>query len=93
MPNAQEVDRMVTIPIQTEEEVLVELEEIARGRQITVQEVAKEALLHYLRQHTSRPSPYSFIGIWHSGKRSISQEVEAALEQGINRHKGWSMAE
>jgi hypothetical protein len=76
---------MVTIPIQTEDEVLLELEEIARQRRTTVQDVAQEALLHYLREQPPRSGAYSLIGIWHSGKRSVSQEIEAALGQAANR--------
>jgi hypothetical protein len=84
---------MVTIPIQAEEDVLVELEEIARQQQTTVQAVAKEALLHYLRERPPHRGTYSFVGIWHSGKVDLSQQVETGLEQAANRREGWSLAE
>jgi hypothetical protein len=85
---------MVTIPIDTEEKVLTELEEIARRRETTVQDVAREALLHYLKEQAEHSGPsYSFIGIWHSGKHSLSREVEAVLEEGANRREGWSLPE
>ena len=84
---------MVTISIQTEEQVLAELTEIARRRQTSVQDITQEALRHCLREQTAQSGSYTFIGIWHSGKRSLSQEAETALEQAASRREGWRLAE
>ncbi len=73
---------MATIPIDTEEKVLTELREIAWRRKTTVQDVAREALPHYVHEKAAHSGPYSFIGIWHSGKYSLSREVEVALDEG-----------
>lgn len=85
---------MVTISIQTEEEILNALREVARQKQITLEEVTEEALQQYLQRHISPPSPlYSFIGIGHSGKGNISTQVETTLTQAANRRAGWSLTE
>lgn len=84
---------MVTISIQTEEEVLKALKEIAKQKQSTVEEVTEEALHLYLQRHIAFPPPYSFIGIGHSGKGNISTQVEASLTQAANRREGWSLTE
>lgn len=84
---------MVTISIQTEEEVLKALKEVAKQKQSTVEEVTEEALHQYLQRHIASPPPYSFIGIGHSGKGNISTQVEARLTQAANRQEGWSLTE
>jgi predicted transcriptional regulator len=84
---------MVTIRVQAEEEVLAELEEIARRRRSTVQAVATEALRHYVREQSVQSGPYSFIGIWHSGRHNLSREVEATLAQAADRREGWRQPE
>lgn len=85
---------MVTIQIQTEETTLMALQEIAAQKQVTLEELTQEALRQYLhRQAPSSSRPYSFIGIGHSGKKSISTQVESTLAQAANRREGWSLPE
>lgn len=84
---------MVTISIQTEEEILTALKEIAKQKQSTVEEVTEEALQQYLQRHVALARSYSFVGIGHSGKGNISTRVEATLSQAANRQEGWSLTE
>jgi hypothetical protein len=84
---------MVTISIQTEEEILNALKEIAKQKQSTVEEVTEEALQQYLQRHVSPARSYSFVGIGHSGKGNISSRVEETLNQAANRREGWSLPE
>jgi hypothetical protein len=84
---------MVTISIQTEEATLKAIKEIAERKQTTVEEVAQEALQQYLQSQTLPAPSYSFIGIGHSGKRSISTQVEAVLAETAHRREGWSLVE
>ncbi len=67
---------MVTLAIQAEETLVTALEEIAQRKQTSVEDVAREALQHYLQTQSVQPKPYSFIGIGHSGKGNISTQVE-----------------
>ncbi len=82
---------MVTIAIQTEEPVLKALQEMAARKQTTLEAITQEALQQYLQQQLSPKRSYSFIGIGHSGKGSISTQVEATLIQAANRRAGWSL--
>jgi len=84
---------MVTIAIQAEEQLLTALQEIAKQKQTTVEDVAKEALLHYIQVHPDSPVQYSFIGIGHSGKENISKQVDKTLEKAANRREGWNLTE
>jgi hypothetical protein len=82
---------MVTIAIQAEEQLVSALQEIARQKQTTVEDVAKEALLHYVQVHPDTLNQYSFIGIGHSGKENISTQVDQTLEKAANRREGLSL--
>jgi hypothetical protein len=66
---------MVTISIQTEEETLKALKEVAKQKQSTLEEITQEALQQYLQQHSHPAHSYSFIGIGHSGKGNISSQM------------------
>lgn len=84
---------MVTISIQTEEEILKALKEVAEQKQRTVEEITQEALHQYLQRHSSSYRSYSFIGIAHSSKGNLSTQVETTLNQAANRREGWSLTE
>ncbi len=84
---------MVTISIQTEEKVLNALNEVAKQKQSTLEEVTQEALQEYLQQYSQPVPSYSFIGIGHSGKGNISSQVETTLSRAARRREGWSLSE
>jgi hypothetical protein len=80
---------MVTITIQTEETTLTALQAVANQKQVSLEDIAQEALRQYLqRQTTPAPQPYSFIGIGHSGKKNASSQIEAILVEAANRREG-----
>ena len=84
---------MTTITIQTEDEIMKALKQIAKCKLVTTDALIKEALLNYLQLQTPKSKKYSFIGIGHSGKRSISKQVETTLKKAANRREGWSLSE
>ena len=92
-PTFQEVNLMTTIAIQAEEPLVTALETIAKRRQITIEDVTKEALWQYLKEKMLASKPYSFAGIGHSGKKNLSTQVEDILTQNANRREGWSLNE
>jgi hypothetical protein len=48
-----------------------------------------EALRH--RGTEQNPRRYSFVGIAHSGKGSLSSEIETLLDEAVDRREGWSL--
>jgi hypothetical protein len=70
---------MVIISIRTEEEILKALKEVAQQKQRTVEEITQEALQQYLQKHSHPARFYSFIGIGHSSKGTLSTQVEAMI--------------
>lgn len=84
---------MTTITIQTEEEIVRALKQVAKSKLITTEALVKEALLNYLQLQFPKSKKYSFIGIGHSGKRNISMQIETKLKKAANRREGWSFSE
>ena len=76
---------MKNINIEAEEELIAALEKMAETRSTTVDRIIKEALRGYLQSESSQTKAYSFIGIGHSGKKSLSTQVDAALAEAANR--------
>ena len=81
---------MTSITITADDQLVELLRLIAAKRATTLEAVAQEALTHYVRAHPIRNRRYSFIGIGHSGKKNLSQQVDATLAQAANRREGWS---
>ena len=82
---------MLSITITADDQLVEMLKLIAAKRATTLEAVAQEALTQYVRAHPPRQRRYSFIGIGRSGKKNLSQQVEAALAQAANRREGWSL--
>lgn len=88
---------MTTITIEAEADLLMALEKTAQYQATTVESLIQEVLQQYLSTSSSVPvtpanesKKYSFIGIWHSGKKDLSTRVEEILaeEMGRNIHHG-----
>jgi len=80
--------------IHLEENLVSELEIMAKHKLTTVEALVKDVLRHYLQvEKELPPKKYSFIGIGHSGKKNLSTQVEKTLEKGANRIEGWSLSE
>jgi hypothetical protein len=82
---------MVTLTIPTDEQLLAQLEKLAVSEDTTVEEIARQALQHYVQEHPVSPRTYSFIGIGHSGKGTLSVQAEEILSESADRREGWSL--
>ncbi len=82
---------MPTLAIQTEQPLLVALEQLAQNRKTSLEALIKEILWQYLQQPPPPPKTYSFIGIGHSGKKNLSTQVEEILANSLQRKEGWSL--
>jgi hypothetical protein len=83
---------MLIIHIQ-ENELAQAIEQLAAQREKTVEEIAKDALQHYLSEQPSTPPAYSFIGIGRSGKTNLSEQVDEILAEAADRKEGWRLPE
>jgi hypothetical protein len=83
---------MENITIQADEEMLAALKRIAEYNSISIEGVARKALLQYLQSFEKKSKTYSFIGIGKSGKKNISIQAEDILSKEIDRKKGWSLS-
>jgi hypothetical protein len=84
---------MTTITIETEADLLTALEKTAQSQATTVESLIKEVLQQYLSTSArepvvpaNEPKKYSFIGIWHSGKKDLSTRVEEILAEEMGRN-------
>jgi plasmid stability protein len=82
---------MTLITISADDKLVEALRLIAQKRSTSLDAVAREALTNYVRSHPIPKRRYSFVGIGRSGKRDLSQQVEATLAQAANRREGWSL--
>ena len=83
---------MTTITIEAEADLLMALEKTAQSQATTVESLIKEMLQQYLSTPSSvpvtpvtEPKKYSFIGIWHSGKKDLSVRAEEILAEEMGR--------
>lgn len=93
---------MTTLTIEAEDELLVALEQIAQLQRTTVESVIKDTLRQRLQSfpttsnstapvdQATSSNRYSFLGIWHSGKRNLSTQVEEVLAEEMGRDRHWS---
>lgn len=59
-----------------EEELLVELKQLAKAQKRPVAEIVREALRQYLSAHRRAPRRLSFLGIGASGRTDLSEKAE-----------------
>jgi len=83
---------MTTITIETEADLLMALEKTAQSQATTVESLIKEVLQQYLSTSArepvvpaNEPQKYSFIGIWHSGKKDLSVRSEEIFAEEMER--------
>ena len=67
------------------------LKEIARQRAMTLDAIAREALLSYIQARPWETRNYSFVGIGRSGRGDLSTSVDEILAKNANRQEGWSL--
>jgi Ribbon-helix-helix protein, copG family len=79
---------MARTTILLDDDLLLEVKQMARARGITVTEVVREALEASLKRQ-SRTPVLSFTGVGRSGRRSISKDAEKALRRKVDRREGW----
>ena len=79
---------MARTTILLDDDLLLEVKQMARARGLTVTEVVREALEASLKRQ-SRPPVLSFTGVGRSGRRSISKDAEKALRRKVDRREGW----
>ena len=72
---------MTNITIAADENLVEALKTIAEQKATTVEVVAREALADYVRSQPARTRTYSFIGLFHSGKKNLSTQVEKIIEE------------
>lgn len=84
---------MEFLTIQADQKLVSALKKIAKRKHISVESVAKEALLSYVQLQPATKKKYSIIGIARSGKGNLSVDAENILEKSANRREGWSLPE
>lgn len=83
---------MTEITLRADDQLVTELQAIAKRESATVEEIAREALCSYVRsQRQAVAGHYSFIGIGHSGQHDLSSRVEEILDESADRREGWSL--
>jgi predicted DNA-binding ribbon-helix-helix protein len=79
---------MARTTILLDDDLLLEVKQMARARGITVTEVVREALEASLKRQ-SRTPVLSFTGVGRSGRHSISKDAEKVLRRKLDRREGW----
>jgi hypothetical protein len=75
--------------ILADDQLLLDVKQLAARQGKTVTAIVQEALSAYLE--ANRPSrPLSFIGIGHSGNPQLAEGADAALRAEIDAIEGWS---
>jgi metal-responsive CopG/Arc/MetJ family transcriptional regulator len=82
-----EVD-MTRTTILIEDDLLLEVKQLARSQGTTTTEIIREALKAYIGRRRRARVP-SFTGVGRSGRRSVSKNAEAILRQKVERREGW----
>ena len=84
---------MTDLTLPTDDALWRELNEIARQQNVTVTDVALQALRVYVQASAPRPTPrYSFIGIGRRKPGPASTPVEEILQREVDRRTGWGRA-
>lgn len=79
---------MARTTVLLDDDLLLEIKQLARANGTTVTEVIREALQAYLGQRRRTPT-LSFTGMGKSGRRSISKQAEAILRRKVDSREGW----
>lgn len=79
---------MARTTILLDDDLLLEVKQLARANGITATEVIREALKAYIERQ-QRTRTLSFTGVGKSGRRSISKQAEAILRRKADRREGW----
>jgi hypothetical protein len=83
---------MTEITLRADDQLVSELQAIAKRESATIEEIAHEALDSYVRAHRQAgPGRYSFIGIGHSGQHDLSSRADEILDASADRREGWSL--
>ena len=73
-----------------EEDVLLELKQLARAQSRTMTELVRDALQEYIQAHRPKRRRLSFFEIGASGHADLSERVEEILTDAVRRESGWS---
>ena len=73
-----------------DEDVLLELKQLARAQSRTMTELVRDALREYIQAHRPKRRRLSFMGIGASGQTDLSERVEEILTAAVRRESGWS---
>lgn len=77
--------------IVADEELLLEVKQIASEEDQSVSEVIQEALREYVKsKRQSKRGRISFVGAGRSNRADISEKAEEILAEDIRRTGGWS---
>lgn len=79
---------MARTTILLDDDLLLEVKQLARANGVTATEVIREALKAYIERQ-QRTRTLSFTGVGKSGRRSISKQAEAILRRKGDRREGW----
>lgn len=73
-----------------DEDVLLELKQLAKAQKRTVTDLVRDALREYLKIHHLKPRRFSFMGIGSSDRTDLAEKAEEILAQEIDPKTGWS---
>ena len=84
---------MTDLTIPTDDALWRELNEIAQQQNVTVTDVALQALRVYVKASAARHAQrYSFIGIGRHKHGPASTQAEEILQREVDRRTGWGRA-
>lgn len=73
-----------------DEDMLLELKQIAKAQNRTVADLVRGALQEYIQARRPKRRRLSFFGIGASGHADLSERVEEILTEAVQRESGWS---
>mgnify|MGYP001102822862 CR=1 FL=1 len=79
---------MTRTTILLDNNLLLEIKQLARANGTTASAIVREALETYVDQRRPARS-LSFTGVGRSGRASVSKDAEAILRRKADRRKGW----
>ena len=78
---------MTRMIISIDDDLLIEIKQLARHHGTTTTDIIREALKSYLEKNRSKPK-LSFTGVSKSGRSSIAKDSEKILRLKANRREG-----
>jgi len=79
---------MARTTILLEDDLLVEVKQLARVRGQTLTQVIRDALKATVKQR-QRPRLPSFTSVGRSGRRTVSKKAEEILRRKVDTQEGW----